>query len=150
MKKINRQNTYGSQKKTFGKSQKAKGGTRSMLRQESKHVNPCKILEVGNLLFPLADINKKFVVEDTLQIEIPWDKNYERFLFILPQFISRILWKEICERNLHKKYRNCWLCPVHWCAYGDILDVSIDVLRPIHDRKKQRKRKEVKSRRTKI
>ena len=111
------------------------------------------ILTVPNFYFPMADIGKKFQVEDTYSLIIK-DKdiikrynNYKKinekikdsvgFLFI--KEYAGIFWHAIHEHGLDKEYKNCWLVPIRISELGKELEVDIDVLRPVSSNKNRKK-----------
>jgi len=99
------------------------------------------ILKTPNFYFPMADIGKKFQVEDTYNLIIK-DKDiikkyniYKKDRGIFLMEYADIFWRAIHEHGLDKKYKDCWLVPIRISAFGKELEVDIDVLRPVRSNK---------------
>ena len=109
------------------------------------------ILATPNFYFPMADMGKKFRVENTYNLIIK-DKaiikmyhDYEKMgvkmkhlggLIFLKEY-ANIFWHAIKEHGLDKEYKDCWLVPIRISEFGKNLEVDIDVLRPISSNKKK-------------
>jgi len=109
------------------------------------------ILAVPNFYFPMADIGKKFKVEDTYSLNIEDKdiiKKYNSYkqmsekmseiggILFLKEY-AQIFWHAIHEHGLDKKYKDCWLCPIRITELGEELEVCVDVLRPVSSNKKK-------------
>lgn len=99
-----------------------------------------KILDVGNFYFPLRDMGKKFIVEDTItfSLEMPKDmitfgkKHPQMVLDLLYSEYPRMLWNEIKkDKKFLKKYKNYWLCPCHISSFKENIDFHVDILKPV-------------------
>ena len=110
------------------------------------------ILKTANFYFPLADIGKKFKVENTYNLRITDKetiKKYDDFEKMGKKFknigcmaflkeYADIFWFAIKEHELDKEYRGCWLVPIRLSRFGEELEVDLDVLRPASSNKKKR------------
>jgi len=109
------------------------------------------ILKAPNFLFPIADIGKKFRVENTYNLPIKDKKIIQKFKdykemsqkmngfsFGYIQPFAEIFWHAIKEYKLDEEYKDCWLCPIRISTFGEELEVDLDVLRPISSNKKKR------------
>ena len=110
------------------------------------------ILKTPNFYFPMADIGKKFQVEDTYNLIIKDKdiiKKYKDYKKINEQMngsgrssflkeYADIFWYAIHEHGLDKTYKDCWLVPIRISEFGKELEVDIDVLRPVSDNKNRK------------
>jgi hypothetical protein len=110
------------------------------------------ILKVANFYFPMADIGKKFRVENTYNLPIKDKEMIKRyhdykemsvkidgFNFGFVQQFAQIFWHAIKEYKLDKEYKDCWLCPIRISEFGNELEVDIDILRPLKSKNKKKK-----------
>ena len=116
-----------------------------MKRKIKKYkVQKFKILQRGNFYFPYIDKEKKFIVGDTLELEI----DRRKFVFLerlekigkLKRFrnykqvyfgeYAEPIWNELRKLVKNKKeYKNCWFVPIRFVDRGKKnISVSIDVL----------------------
>ena len=113
------------------------------------------ILKVPNFYFPLADIGKKFTVENTYNLPIKDKEVIKRYhdykkitskikglgpLLFLKEYAD-IFWHAIKEYGLDKEYKDCWLVPIRLTELGKELEVDIDLLRPVSGNKKKHNKK---------
>lgn len=104
-----------------------------------------KILQTGNFYFPYIDRKMKFIVEDTLELEIDRKefaliellekmkktKEFKRNKQIYFDGYAKPIWKALEKRiRSLKEYNNCWFVPIRFADYGEkTISVSVDVLR---------------------
>jgi hypothetical protein len=107
-------------------------------------VQTFKILETGNVYFPLRDIGKKFTVIQTITFEIDASKFVDdlKKLGIGQIWINEIyrqLWKQISEdKKFIRDYRDCWLCPIRIDNFMGKWQCIVDVLKPVRKRWKKK------------
>lgn len=95
--------------------------------------NKFKILETGNFYFPIMDKGKKFLVEDTIDIDL--DKKYNKLIetvfkmkgSFLFGMLANPIWYA-CKKDL-KKYNNHWFVPIALIKMGNRYTCTIDILR---------------------
>ena len=97
-----------------------------------------KILFNGNFYFPVIDKGKKFVVEDTIDLDI--EEKYNQLIKTCLEFykqsedldfgmLARPIWdacKEYC-----KEYEYCWLFPILLSKMGDKYTCMVDILKKV-------------------
>lgn len=97
--------------------------------------NKFKILERGNFYFPFMDKEKKFIVENTIDIEL--DKKYTTLIdtclknknMLYLGMLADSIWDSFKKEA--KRYKNCWFVPVVLNKFGKNYICSIDVLRKV-------------------
>lgn len=94
-----------------------------------------KVLERGNFYFPYLYKGGKFIVEDTIDLEIN-GKNAELvdlafkhkrnfYLGMLAEPIWNVLKKQVNK----KQYKNCWFVPIAIMKFDKKYSVSVDILK---------------------
>jgi hypothetical protein len=112
-------------------------------------VEKYKILEVGNVYFPLMDRLKEFIVEDTITVVLGQEESKriiefrERCKDINSSYhvfmAFRELWNTLQkDKKLMKK--KVWLCPTLIDFDGDFVVCTVDVLKPIKNKTKRFKK----------
>lgn len=108
---------------------------RKKIKQRKKQI--FRFLERGYFSFPLKDKGKKFEVIDTYTIYLK-DKSLIELLKQLKNHHAGLIhiyedafWKAIKQEGLDKKYKNCWLIPIHISDMNDSLMLDIDILKPV-------------------
>lgn len=96
-----------------------------------------RFLKRGYFSFPLKDKGKKFEVMDTYTVYLKDKKIMEMLKLLrkhsmgLIQIYEDIFWKAIKQEKLDKKFKNCWLVPVHISEIGKEFMVEMDILKPV-------------------
>ena len=99
--------------------------------------NEFKILSTGNFYFPIMDKGKKFVVENTFDINL--DKKYTEMIEeCLKQknrlyfgMLAKPIW-EAFKKEFKKEYKNCWFVPDSLFKLGKDYVCTIDILRRLN------------------
>lgn len=112
--------------------------TKSHQKKKKQKEQIFRFLERGYFSFPLKDKGKRFEVLGTHTIYLK-DKKLVEFLRQMKKHsISSIqvyedaFWKAIKQEHLDKKFKNCWLVPMHIAELGNELMLDIDILKPVH------------------
>jgi len=103
------------------------------------------VMQVGNIYWPLMDMGKKFIVEDTLDFELSKEDSKELLkLFKLGEkedvglMINHLLflkclnklWEEV-QKDKELMKRKVYLCPIYMDSFGENLHFCVDVLKPL-------------------
>lgn len=101
-----------------------------------------KILEVGNIFFPVKDKGKKFKIINTVTIDLPINKKeFQMCLLMLNKykkyhdlglfFIVKELWREICKQKLNENCDWITVCDMKVDEKSGSVEVIIDLLKEV-------------------
>ncbi len=96
---------------------------------------PLKVLEVGNIYFPVKDKNKQFTIISTEDIRLDTSKSIELLklkkvnsTFFNFQVIKE-LWTEISKEPRYLTYD--WIVPIYMYDYDNVIYFTIDCLEEV-------------------
>lgn len=105
--------------------------------------NKFKILDTGNFYFPIIDEGKKFIIKETVDINIDkkdiglvtsFNKVMNKFPSLKDDIDFKILanpiWKAI-KKELTDKYKCCWVVPIRLYKLGNNYLCTVDVLKKV-------------------
>jgi hypothetical protein len=99
-----------------------------------------KMLQVGQQYFPLKDVGKKFIVQDTVDYEIVLPEHVKHILKLelsdlfkwemIYDYIEKAVWEEIMKDN-YENVSWCRICHITESVNEGKLTVSIDLLEAV-------------------